>query len=75
MYLQDFVSLKIGHKETLTLIIFELSFWRCELLKNYGRTVLRQCRADQNCVTIYYYKSELEDEEECHQCDSENVEE
>ncbi len=37
MYLQDFVSLKIGHAKTLKLIISELSFWRCELLKNYGR--------------------------------------
>ncbi len=37
MHLQDFVSLKIGQAETLTLIISELSFWRYKLLKNYGR--------------------------------------
>jgi hypothetical protein len=48
----------------------------CPNCNKYSHTtILRQCRADQNCVTIYHYKRELEDEEECHQCDSENVEE
>jgi hypothetical protein len=39
MCLEDFACLEIGCVESLTLFISELSFWRCELLKNDGRLV------------------------------------
>jgi hypothetical protein len=39
MCLEDFACLEIGCVESLMLFIFEISFWRCELLKNDGRGV------------------------------------
>ncbi len=36
MCLEDFACLEIEFVESLTLFISELSFWRCELLKNDG---------------------------------------
>ncbi len=39
--LRRFACLEIGCVESLTLFISELSFWRCELLKNDGRSYNR----------------------------------
>ena len=41
MVFQELCSLEMGGAETLTVFISELSFWGCELLKNYGAAAVR----------------------------------